>query len=112
MALQDGFSPSYWQKERAVMSGSYSSIAIPLNSFHAIKYIVTAWNDTEQITKYLELVVTNENSNLTSVLSSKVGNVFNFVVNEAINSGNLRIEFSTTETYNINLEIAYIVMGN
>jgi len=112
MALQDGFSPSYWQKETGTFTSSWSSSEIPTTIFHTVKYLINVWNDTENKNKYLELIVMNENGTLDTIISNKTGSVFNLQIDAVLSSNKMHVELTSSETYQLNVEILYVTIGN
>jgi len=112
MALQDGFSPSYWQKETGAFSSSWSSSEIPTTIFHTIKYIINVWNDTENKNKSMELVVIKNGSSMDTIISNKSGNAFNLSVDAIVTNNKMHVELMTNETYQLNVELLYVILGN
>jgi len=109
VTIQDCFSPNYWQKERATISPSWVSVEIP--RFHSVKYLVNLWNETENKNKFMEIVVVKNGSLVDNIISNRVGNAFNVSIDAVLTGNKLHLAFTTTETYPINVELLYVVIG-
>ena len=113
MALQDGFSPSFWRKERRTITSSQTinTLSVSTESFRTAKYIFSFWNDSENKAKSMEMIVNNINSAITDSIYGRLGNVINVNVDAKINGGNMFIEITNNESYTVELDLAFITLG-
>lgn len=103
----------YWEKEQfSIPIGDtvYSS-SIPLTDFHSVDYVITAWNDSEIKTKSINMKVINLNTELKETVYLKTGNGINLIVTPIIDGSIMKVAISSSETYEINLDIARMVLG-
>ncbi len=112
MAFQDQVAPSLWSKQRLKLSGgeTKNTIGISLNRFHTVKYIISIWNDDEQKTKSLELTVNRSGAVTRSIVSAREG-VFRIGFNDVVSSNQMSLEVINSETFDAQIDLAYIVLG-
>ena len=113
MAIQDGFSPSYWRNERDTISGSstFNSDGVELSQFKAVKYIFSAWNDTEGKNLSMEVMVNNRGSSVSDTVYTKLGDRdLGIQVGAVVNSGAMSLEVVNNETYDIIISVFRLII--
>jgi len=110
--LVDLASASPWQSDSFTIpaSSSSSTIEIPLIDLHSADYVITVWNDTELVTKSLNLKVVKIGATLKDVVSNKTGSVINLVVTPMIVGSIMKVVISTSESYDLSVNIAYLIL--
>lgn len=103
---------SIWTKVTGTVSGSSSSVidTVDLTSFTSIKYIISARNKPNSAAKYLELSVNYNQSSLSDSVSGKINNGLSMNVDANLVGGNLELDITNNETFDIDLDIAKLVL--
>ncbi len=84
---------------------------VSLTSFTSIKYIISARNKTNNVAKYLELSVNYNQSSLKDTVSAKINGGLSMNVDANSNAGNLELDITNNESFDIDLEVAKLVLA-
>jgi len=68
------------------------------------------WNTTQGKTKSMDMLVNNENPDFNSAVGNKLGSL-NVTVNETLSGSDMYLEITNNESYTVELDLAYIVLG-
>lgn len=111
--LLDLASESMWKLEQfTIPSGSsHDALNLVLADIHSVDCIITVWNNTENKAKSLNLKIIKTSTGLKEVVTSKTGDVINLVVTPTIDGSIMKAVISTSESYDLSVDIAYIVLG-
>jgi hypothetical protein len=101
-----------WSKFADAINGSSSKTidTISISDFVSVVYKVTLYNTVEGKAKSLEITVNNSNGTLKDFISGKLGANINFSIDAVVNSGNLELNITNNETYNLDVSIARLTL--
>lgn len=83
---------------------------VPLTDFRRIDYSVALSNDSEGKTRSFDLTVINEGGTLTESVKDKLGKNINYAVNVSVNGGNLELDITNNEIFNIDVDYTKIAI--
>ena len=110
--LIDLASASPWKSDSFTIpaSSSGNSIDIPLIDFHSVDYVITVWNDAEVKTKSMDMKVIRQGTLLTEMVRNKIGTGLSISVTPTVVGSIMRVVISTSESYDLNVNIAYLIL--
>ena len=102
----------HWRNDSGTIgiSETYNMPVLSLRSFKAAKYFITMWNTAQGKTKFLEVTVKNANSLIKESVANKMGQM-NVAITTSVVDGNMILQLVNNESYAIQLDVAYLVMG-
>lgn len=111
--LIDLASESIWKLEQFVIpsASSHDALNLLLSNIHSVDCIITVWNNVENKAKSLNLKIVKTNTGLKDIVTNKTGDVINLVVTPIIDGSIMKVVISTSELYDLSVDIAYIVLG-
>ena len=109
----DALLASPLEAAEVIVSGSSALVVdtVPTTDFRALKYFVSFHNITQDVAKYLEMNVVNENSSVSDSLSGKLGSSIDVDTGAAISGSNLELTITNNETYDVTVSLAKITFG-
>jgi hypothetical protein len=105
MALAGPITPKLWIKKTITIDPSSTIIVdiIPIADFSRIKYFITYLGLLTGSSKGLDLVVQNDNGNVTNSVSSRLGGNLNISTNVSTDGVDMSLEVINGETEGLNL---------
>lgn len=112
MALQDGFSPSFWQQDNTTIAttGTHSTPIFPSTLVKSVRYIVSVWNDTNSKVKSFEVMLHNNSGTLSHTVFGITG-AMDISVATSLNAGNINLDITNNEAFSIDASITYLQQG-
>lgn len=84
-----------------------------LNSFRFLKYIVTAWNDTEEKVKGFEMSIVKKNdTTLSTTVHGILGGGISLVTEPVVNGSNMELRIQNNSSFTVSLEFARLKLGS
>ena len=113
MAIQDGFSPAYWKRERLTIDALATKLTglIPTTAFHAARYHFSFYNESESKSKTFDMVINREGSSVKDIITNKIGASINLAVDSNIVGGNMEISIENKEAFAVEVELFYLLIG-
>lgn len=102
-----------WLRRSSSVNGSGSAVVhtVGEDGFRVIRYVFAMYNTTEDKTKSLEFMVHKEGGTIKTTVHNRIGKQISLGINAAINSGNLEVTITNNETFELDVEFAYLILG-
>ena len=108
MVPKSNFIPPWKRKTDTVNASATKTIFTQsLSEFRSLKLILSASNSTEDKTRQIEMTIINVDGDVKDSIRSRLGANPSFSISAYESSGDLKIDITNNESYNIGVNFIY-----